>query len=491
MAIIIPSKNIYEVNNQKVRTNVIDNISVEKTIITPTIEDGASVYSHKTYISDLPDIEGQAPSIGGEAIYSEGSGYQMFFALAYFARPKFFTQHLKIPILYNNKYIKRIIDGIDSEGELNIKYNTYGKIEEGQLNVAVSNAVWEPNPGYSILKNANIEINYDERTITKVNEVSYTIPHTIIAKAKDGEIVPVDVSAKTTIATIGNIGDKFIKLVNSYYEGDLELLCGIYEIYGWQEVMLDQNNPNITNFNVVVSYKKYIPTILEINVYGDIMGIDLTDGTITYGSGNKPLSLERNELLQDIAEVTKIDKDGNAITLPLTEHLADNVLSQYKNGKETAELLCDINDYKDYESDKVAISTSGKPHYPIENITFSDRTITIPNPLYNDLKVEAWTFFPSGQATETITIKGGETSGVADYGIKELISAEIQTEMIFRIHDKVIPMVFGANGQDRPMSNYKDGSPKVFEVVGTEMIYDGAVWQKLFLQEFTEIIDNE
>lgn len=59
-------------------------------------------------------------------------------------------------------------------------------------------------------------------------------------------------------------------------------------------------------------------------------------------------------------------------------------------------------------------------------------------------------------------------------------------KMAFSIGDQVIPMVFGADGRDRPMSRYNDGSPKVFNVVGRKMIYDGAVWQELTLQEKTQ-----
>ena len=33
MAIIIPSKNIYEINNPKIRDNVIDNVSIDNTIV--------------------------------------------------------------------------------------------------------------------------------------------------------------------------------------------------------------------------------------------------------------------------------------------------------------------------------------------------------------------------------------------------------------------------------------------------------------------------
>ena len=55
--------------------------------------------------------------------------------------------------------------------------------------------------------------------------------------------------------------------------------------------------------------------------------------------------------------------------------------------------------------------------------------------------------------------------------------------MCFNEYDQVIPMVFGADGKDKPMSLYLDGTPKVFAVLGTKMYYDGAVWQELSLQE--------
>jgi hypothetical protein len=56
-------------------------------------------------------------------------------------------------------------------------------------------------------------------------------------------------------------------------------------------------------------------------------------------------------------------------------------------------------------------------------------------------------------------------------------------KMSFELYDQVIPMVYGANGEDRPMSLYKDGTPKVFSVLGVRKFYDGAVWQELSLQE--------
>ena len=77
--------------------------------------------------------------------------------------------------------------------------------------------------------------------------------------------------------------------------------------------------------------------------------------------------------------------------------------------------------------------------------------------------------------------KGGKETAVIRCSIPEDLS-------VLNIGNEVIPMVYGADGVDRPMSRYKDGTPKVFVVVGTKFIYDGAVWQELTLQEKTQSV---
>ena len=85
---------------------------------------------------------------------------------------------------------------------------------------------------------------------------------------------------------------------------------------------------------------------------------------------------------------------------------------------------------------------------------------------------------------ETATIR----CSIGDYyeydSTEKAISIDNSTgKMSFKMYDQVIPMVYGADGQDRPMSTYQDGSPKVFQVLGTNIFYDGAGWQELSLQE--------
>jgi hypothetical protein len=90
-----------------------------------------------------------------------------------------------------------------------------------------------------------------------------------------------------------------------------------------------------TTFDVKGTYTEYNTEQLEITIYGNTIGIDLTDGTVDYGSGNKPHTLSGNELMQDSAVIG---------AKKVTEWLANGVLNQYKQGKETAVLLCSIDD---------------------------------------------------------------------------------------------------------------------------------------------------
>lgn len=63
--------------------------------------------------------------------------------------------------------------------------------------------------------------------------------------------------------------------------------------------------------------------------------------------------------------------------------------------------------------------------------------------------------------------------------------------MTFDIYDEVLPMKYTPNGEDVPMSITNYGTAKTFVVLGAEIFYDGAVWQKLTLMEFGEILTNK
>lgn len=169
-------------------------------------------------------------------------------------------------------------------------------------------------------------------------------------------------------------------------------------------------------------YEEYEPTQVEFSFYGNTIGVDLTDQTVYINgqTAKKVYSVDGNELMQTDNYI--LDENGD-ITDNAIEVMYGETQKSYGNGKETVTLRCSISDY--YEADKDGFPTDNK-------------VISIDNSM---------------------------------------------GKMTFEMYDQVIPMVYGANGKDRPISYYKDGTPKVFEVLGTKIPNNGAIFQEIYAQE--------
>lgn len=54
---------------------------------------------------------------------------------------------------------------------------------------------------------------------------------------------------------------------------------------------------------------------------------------------------------------------------------------------------------------------------------------------------------------------------------------------VFEDSEEIIPMVYTARGEDEPIFKDQYGKAKKFKVVGNNIFFDGAVWQKIYAQE--------
>jgi hypothetical protein len=128
--------------------------------------------------------------------------------------------------------------------------------------------------------------------------------------------------------------------------------------------------------------------------------------TITVGDAKSAYSLPSNDMFTNTATVSN---------QKLGDYVANQIIAEYANGKETATLLCSISNYYDENGNQVK--------------------------------------FDDGE------------------------------DMTFNIYDEVVPMVYDSSGIDVPMSATQYGQAKSFAVLGVEISYDGAVLQRLTLQE--------
>lgn len=414
MAIIIPSKNIYEINNPKIRDNAINNVSVEQKVIAPSNEyetpvanlNEAIKLENITYTEDSSGLLNKSSFITDE--------YDEEFAtigLAYAElKLQFYRVKITIPKLTNNKVIDKLMIGVNDDGESNVKYTIIGDKTQASTKANI-----KASSGTNFVVNLTSQISIENPTTNTDTRYSKSDLKFTLSQS-GGSVSNIKITATAEPQNISTIDNENIIIIENEdkYELEFTFLVGMESTTLSGEATWNSINNQTSPSTIYGNYEKFYAKEVEITFYGNTIGINLTNGSVTYGSGNKPHALRGNELLQDSGKVRYQD---NTI-ISIDKHLANNVLVEYKNGKETATLLCDINDYYNESGEKV-IDANGD-------------------------------------------------------------------EMVFRLHDQVIPMVFGANGKDQPMSKYQDNSAKVFEIVGSKIFYDGAVWQELTLQEFSK-----
>lgn len=561
MAIIIPSSKTYDRQNPKVRDNVVERIEVGAVEVVPDNEYETPVYSENFFVTqNLIEKNTLNREIVGEIITTGADiGINaIWVANAEISNQKILNKTITIPKIKENKWISSLKKGRNQQ----IKYTVYGNVQEGNCLQRISWAIPDGllinpiKPNFTKVEdivftpftNENTGLTFDyysdiissykgtPHSTFNEREISATLKPNNISKVisfqenENEVVISIDIMAAITVSKLGG---------SSYKEGvnGTVILSGVYE--------------------------KYIPTEIEITVYGNTIGIDLTEKTVYINgeTAKKVHSIDGNELMQtsnyyetfvnpievqiggevgsdielskfelyssknltvgqllyyenekaEIAElpeetgdpykikvktngqwanssggtITVYSKEINSTINKNYQHLVDI----YKNGKETATIRCSISNYKMELNAKVV-------RYDIHE----DNTIDCVLDVYN-------TKTAYDLADTTIIDANGVKGYVADYDettifvtfygiVGNIESGEIKIEtrpisidepfgvsMCFDIGDEVIPMVYGADGQDNPMSTYQDGSPKVFQVLGTKIYYDGAVWQELSLQE--------
>ena len=401
MPILIPSKNIYDIDNPKIRDNSIDKVTVSIKEFSNDNKYNSSVFNTK-----YQNVKGYASQTqsGYDSDYKSSllNGRDYVFAICHLT-PYYYDADITIPRIMETSYIQKVLLGKNEKNEPNIKVSIIGK--------KVTESV---TANYDTV---NKTLSNIQATIISESEDEYIeIPKFVEASVEISEgLSTISAYKKLELNDISNITDENIL---NWIRNDKIMLPQLTILYGLTSYSLTAILENLTEeipqiITASGTRETYTAAEIQVTIYGNTIGVKLSDATVLYGNGNKPFYLEGNELLQDSGKV-----GSNSIS----NHLSDNILVEYSNGKETATLLCDISDYYEYS----------------------------PN--------------------------------LSDHKGEKVISID-SSRMLFKLHDKVIPMVYGADGKDYPMSLSHNGTPKVYDILGTNIIYDGAVWQELTLRE--------
>lgn len=479
MAILIPSKNIYGISdNNKVLDNKITSVSIETNKVVPNNQYSSPLIHQRVIPLDPTYTETNDNDHEWSMATSAQSG-GIYYACAY--RKEYahhFRTQIKIPTEIENGYIDKLYRDAE-EGNI-VEYTLYGDIREEKIQSSVYLEAW----------NKNFDNFSNDAKMSEIQVVgSAEIQQNIVLDFKNMEFktsVTNDWGAPNTVVTATAIGVGNTNNITAKIENNKVVI----DLYCFSQFQSDSMSgissgtyATLPNITIEGTRRYYTIKQIDVTVFGNTIGIKFDNSTNLYGSSEgKPINWDTNELFQYTSH---------------SENIANSILWEYKNGKETAIIKCSIGEYY-YDDGNFALSTK-RDYYDASGVSvgyqdygnYVEFWLEEQKPLpYN--VIVSYSVYKNGlvDATNTTIIPKGFISVTAplEEGNQTMWSIDkIYTNdkipMTFVEGDVVIPYIMGANGYEEPISAYNDGTAKSFQVVGTNIYYDGAVWQELTLQE--------
>ena len=473
MAILIPSKNIYNISdNNKVLDNKKSYVTVGAKKVLPNNDYSTPVISEFEYnltteqtVSTPATLQKDQDSASG--VYAFASAYIK-------EHGEYFEKELTFSKLLKNKRITKL----NNENGQIVKIERYGSVTKYPITSTVSS---------SKKSDFKDKAQMGEIAVGSMTSQTGTIEFPNLPQEESASYSQTTTTG-TTIAVSAEVSGFSDDTDVSVTEDEDNVYLDLKMLYKYECDLMGGVNTTVSDTQGVVDMSGeraiYNTERIDITIYGNTIGIVLEDYDAPFGdSKGNPISYTGNELFQRPA---------------LSEEIAQSILSDYENGKETAVIKCSIGEYYD-DVGNLRISTKReKPLITKDDVTYTDygsyvefSLTDIEKPRPFDIEIE-YTIVRNGLAIsgQMITLPKGETSVTLDLNegyeyfskIDEVETSDTISS-VFAIGDIVEPYVMGAQGSDAPMSQDQYGNAKVFEIVGTNIYYDGAVWQELTLQE--------
>lgn len=473
--IIIPSKYIYDIKNEKVKNNVIKNVSFD--LNNARYENENNNYTEvsrnllSAYLSGgSPTFKAESDLDGATTLTfdkNEGGYYRK-------------AELIKVPFSIKPKIS---FNGVSISSVDNIILNN--------LKFSIS---------WSDVIHAKINSNWEE----EINVVDKTYKW-------------LGVGTKFTTPKFNGTGVSVkyeALLVNNGYEDDIENLgkCGFPYIGRVLFMVKRASNSSIEGY-------VYVPYQVESKVSknGELLRVSTIENFVISLSGNISTLVisDTNEVIGNSNEVD-ISIGGNELfqtqnkyeSRDYVDKLYQEITKNWKNGKETATINCSISDYFAEENSSYVIKEAPKEYAGTIGFTIwtSNNVKGILDDYFENDKNVIYVNGEKGiiRDYDTELVGGNEkkyyyitlpsiaqkdTLVVGEDPVNIRILAISKTDeyfpMTFNIGDIVCPMVLCNNGEkwiDEPMS-FKNGEQKNFVVEGIEIYYDGATMQRIYLIE--------
>lgn len=417
MSIVIPAKDIYEIDNQKIVDNEVYNIEVA--VVNPQKNNEYNVVVfNDTYSASIERQESVENNNLAYLIGKNGNDAIGHFCYVEYNNHMYTNVIALIEKTANNQKIQNLILGDNLRGNHNVETTITGRTKKG----TVTSTGWEADISFdgvkyyirNVTKNPFV-YSEDEWGELQVYNIVSPLSH---LKYFDSVIGQFTVEARED-AIDGNLSTVSANEITlngkEYYELNLKILTSVRTVE-FDSYNTAVNNPQkitipVSTDSIVgsTSYTEYRAENIEINVYGNVIKFDLQEETIKIGDGKHVHSFSGNELMQ-------------ISNIPTVEETYKKIVKDWGKGKEISVLRCAIDDY--YTNDK----------------------------------------------TKRLAISKSGVVGVS-------------MPMTFHIGDIVIPYIRDTKGEDIPMSIDKEGEPKEFYVIEKNIIYEGAPYQEITIQE--------
>lgn len=441
-AIFIPSNRIFNIENDKILENVIDKVEIEVGKPVLRVQDD---YNIENVIKSREDIKSAQTSyfydnngnlVYGTTQYQEltgsnsniGDKIEPFFSgdlrvRAYCAMTSMAFIPIKIVVPYDSEKISVPYPAKD----IKISYSLACETTTHKATVSAGSRALETTTtalriisvgekiSTSYISNQPTEVSY---TYT-AQKYGYGEPYaTCTAKLQYAKSISLDDGGTYTPPNLPTIGAAASSDGKKYFT--VEFYIPYY--VGLVQAGYDELYSNITEgFTMDGTTTTYVPTSITISVQGKAYVLDIPTETQSYGSGENIYSISNNELIQATNFYVDTTTDDNA-TQDQIKLLCNNILDEYKYGKEKAVIECAVSDYYDENGNKVI----------------------------------------------------------------DAHSSDILAKQFFSIGDEVIPFVYKGSKVVEPLSRYSDGTMKIFKVVSNKIEYKGAPFQTLTLQEIKQ-----
>lgn len=338
--IVIPSKSIYEVQNDKVKKNIINKISIDAKDIIPKVEnDAKKTVELSTIIEEQNGKSG--PTLFLHPLNNASAPYQ--FKVEYKSRTHYYSRgQVAIKLSEKNNFFDTFI----------------------QQNIPIENLSVSCQKKVSPSTKLNASIRSDDKTESSlsIDWTSMQVNFTEYSESNTDELLnltkPTNVIFPEQIPNNSSFNLEYDNEQSAYILTYTSIVAASYLEVEHRKYPFNTSDfvDGVYSFTMEGTYTVIEPFSATLSINGTMYTIDLQDKVVSVvdGNGENAFSIQGSELTQS----NTYDSSG----VPLLQKQYQDTLNAYKNGKETAVIKCSIVDYKNpYGTTVVSLDKQGLP----------------------------------------------------------------------------------------------------------------------------------